>query len=106
MDLILAVCGIQDVTLSVFGPLNISIWKKSVKCLRFKDISSHFQVFYKKAALVNLTKFTGKQLYRSLFFDKVLGLKFKKRLADYLWATISAKYPLIVTSTSATKCYP
>ena len=28
----------------------------------------------------------------SHFFDKVLDLKFKKRLADYRWATISAKY--------------
>ena len=43
-----------------------------------------------KAILINFTKFTGKQLYRILFFDKVLGLKFKKRLADYRRATISA----------------
>ena len=28
--------------------VNISIFNRSVKCLRFKDISSHFQVFYKK----------------------------------------------------------
>ena len=85
--------------------VNISIWKRSVKYFRFKNISSRFQVFFKKAILTNFKKFTGKQLYSSLFFDKVLGLEFKKSLANYLWATISAKYPLYVTSTSAAKCY-
>ena len=55
---------------------------------------------------MNFTKFAGKQLYRILFFDKVSGLKFKKRLPDFRWATISTKYPLFVTSTSSTKCYP
>ena len=74
--------------------------------MRFKDISSRFQVFYKKAILINFTKFTEKQSYWSLFSDKVSGLKFKKRLADCRWATISGKYSLFVTSTSVTKCYP
>ena len=36
-------------------------------------------MFYKKAILINSTKFTEKQSHRSLFFDKVLGLKFKKK---------------------------
>ena len=53
--------------------VNISIQKRSVKRLRFKDVSSRFQVLYKKTILIN---FTGKQLYRSLFFDKALGLNF------------------------------
>ena len=47
--------------------------------MRFKDIFSRFLVFYKKAILINFTKFTGKQLYRGLFFDKVLGLMFQKK---------------------------
>ena len=82
--------------------VNISIYKRSVKCLRFQDSSSHFQVFHKKAILINYTKFTEKQSYSSLFFDKVLGLKLKKILTDYHWATIFAKHPLLVTSTSVT----
>ena len=48
--------------------------------MRFIDISSHFQAFYKKAILINFTKFIAEQSYKNLFFDKVLGLKFKKRL--------------------------
>ena len=66
----------------------------SVKCLRFKDISSRFQVFYEKAIQISFTKFIEKQSYRSLFSDRVSGLKLKERLADYYWATISAKCSL------------
>ena len=50
---------------------------------RVKEFSSHFLVFCKKTILTDFTKFTGKQLYRSLFFDKVLGLKFKMQNALY-----------------------
>ena len=32
------------------------------------------EVFYKKGALKNFAKFTGKRLCQSLFFDKVAGL--------------------------------
>ena len=32
------------------------------------------QVTYKKGVLKYFTKFTGKHLYRSIFFNKVLGL--------------------------------
>ena len=39
----------------------------------------------KKAIRINFAKFAGKQLYSSLFLDKVLGLKFKKRLAGGLF---------------------
>ena len=42
------------------------------------------EVFYKKGVLWNFTKFTGKYLCQSLFFNKVAGLRpeilFKKRL--------------------------
>ena len=32
-------------------------------------------VFYKKSVLENFTKFTGKHLCQSLFFNKVAGLR-------------------------------
>ena len=42
------------------------------------------EVFYKKGVLKNFTKFTGKHLCQSLFFNKVAGLRpatlLKKRL--------------------------
>ena len=46
--------------------------------------SSRPEMFYKKGALRNFTKFTGKHLCQSLFFNKVAGLRpatvLKKRL--------------------------
>ena len=46
--------------------------------------SSHPEVFCKKGVLRNFTKFTGKRLCQSLFFNKVAGLRpstlFKKRV--------------------------
>ena len=56
--------------------------------LEIKDISSRFQVLCTKVILINFTKLIGKQLYRSLFFHKVVDLKFKKKtrrlsLSDY-----------------------
>ena len=54
-----------------------------------------------KAILINFTKSTGKHF---LFFDKVVGLKFKKESGTTVGGTTSAKYPLFVTSTS--KSYP
>ena len=37
--------------------------------------SSHQEVFCKKGVLRNVTKFTGKHLCQSLFFNKVAGLR-------------------------------
>ena len=37
--------------------------------------SSYPEVFYKKGVLKNLTKFTGKHLCQSLFFNNVAGLQ-------------------------------
>ena len=90
-------------------PVNISIKNRSVKSLRFKDISSSSQVFYKKVVLVNITKFAAKHLHRNLFFDKIVGVL--QNISEYffakhLWVTASAKYLLFIMSTSATKCYP
>ena len=46
--------------------------------------SSHPELFCKKGVLKNLTKFKGKRLRKSLFFNKVAGLRpetlLKKRL--------------------------
>ena len=54
--------------------VNISIYKRSVKSRTFKNMSSCFQMFFKNAILMNLTKLTGKHLCWCLFFDKVIGL--------------------------------
>ena len=49
-----------------------------------RDLSSAWDLrifpvdLYKKAILINFTKLTGKQWYRSIFFDKVLDLILKK----------------------------
>ena len=37
--------------------------------------SSRPELFCKKGVLNNFTKFTGKHLYRSLFFNKDVGLR-------------------------------
>ena len=45
------------------------------------------EVFSKKGVLENLTKFTGKHLCQSLFFNKVAGLRhsfFSVNFADFL----------------------
>ena len=42
-------------------------------------------VFYKKSVLKNFTKFTGKDLCQSLFFDKVAGLRPATLLKKRLW---------------------
>ena len=40
-----------------------------------KDKSFRPDVFCKKGVLKNFAKFTGKQLFQSLFFNKVAGLR-------------------------------
>ena len=47
--------------------------------------SSRPEVFCKKGALENFTKFTGKHLYQSLFFKKVAGLSPATLLKKRLW---------------------
>ena len=42
--------------------------------IRSKGRSSRTEVFCEKGFLGNLTKFTGKHLCQSLFFNKVAGL--------------------------------
>ena len=43
------------------------------------------EMFYKKGALKNFTKFTGKHLCQSLFFNKVAGLRRATLLNKILW---------------------
>ena len=56
----------------------------------------------RKCVLRNLAKFTGKHLRRSLFFNKVAGLKpatlFKKRLWHRFFPVIFAKFPTFLSS--------
>ena len=58
--------------------------------------SSHPEVFCKKGVLRNFTKFTGKHLRQSLFFNKVAGLRpvtlFKKRLWHRCFPLTFAKF--------------
>ena len=47
--------------------------------------SSRPEVFCKKGVLRNFTKFTGKHLCQSLFFNKVAGLRPATLLKKRLW---------------------
>ena len=57
------------------------------------------EVFCKKGVLKNFTKFTGKHLCQSLFFNKVAGLRpatFKNTFfTEHLWTTASL-YPMFL----------
>ena len=48
--------------------------------------SSRLELFFTKEVLKNLTKFTGKHLCQSLFFDKVAGLRPTTLLKKTLWS--------------------
>ena len=70
--------------------VNKKNWKsKNFKIIVFSAInrSSHpfLQLCCKKGALRNFTKFTGKRLRQSLFFNKVAGLKPAALLRKRLW---------------------
>ena len=64
------------------------------------------EVFCKKAVLKNFTKFTGKHLHQSLFFNKVAGLSpaalLKKRLCHrcFLWILWNFKEHIFSWNTS------
>ena len=69
--------------------------------------SSHPEMFCQKDVLKNFTKFTGKQLCQSLFFNKVVGLRpatlLKKRLWDRCFPMNFVKFlrsPLFILNTS------
>ena len=51
----------------------------------FLNRSSYRRCSVKKVLLKNFTKFTGKHLYQSLFFNKVAGLRPATLLKKRLW---------------------
>ena len=53
--------------------------------LFYTHTSSRPEVFCKKGVLENFTKFTGKHLCQSLFFNKVVGLSPATLLKKELW---------------------
>ena len=75
---------------SNFFPMNILDKTVSVQCSKIKSSfpmnkSNHQKVFRKKGVLRNFTRFTGKHLYQSLFFNKVAGLRPATMLKKRLW---------------------
>ena len=56
-------------------------------------------MFCEKGVLRNFTKFTGKQLCQSLFFNKVAGLR-QLQLTIYTIPTISLKRTILQVGTS------
>ena len=69
--------------------------------------SSRQEVFCKKGVLRNVTKFTGKHLCQSLFFNKVAGLRLKKETLAQVFSsefcdisknTFLHRTPLVVAS--------
>ena len=63
----------------IMGDLNVRIGNKG------KFRSSHRRCSMKKGVLKNFTKFTGKHLCQSLFFNKVAGLRSTSLLKKRLW---------------------
>ena len=63
--------------------IRIKVFMKST----YHDIirSSRQEVFWEKGVLENFTKFTGKHLCQSLFFNKVTGLGAATLLKKRLW---------------------
>ena len=59
---------------------------------RIKHRRSRPEVFCKKGVLRNFTKFTGKHLCQSLFFNKVTGLGLKKRFWHRCFPVDFAKF--------------
>ena len=67
-------------------PPNISaVKRKGVTMNRIRLWSSSSEVFCNKGVLRNFTKFTGKHLCQSLFFNKVASLRPATLLKKRLW---------------------
>ena len=61
-------------------------WDNDIFFLKVNWIrSSCAEVFCNKVVLRNFTKFTGKHLCQSLFFNKVAGLRLATLLKERLW---------------------
>ena len=65
-------------------PSKLSCWN----ILTTFNKSSHQRCSIRKGVLRNFTKFTGKQLCQSLFFNKVAGLK-NTFFTEHRWTTVS-----------------
>ena len=82
--------------------VNISIYKRYVKSLRFKDIASRSQVLYKKLlwySSQNLQDNPYVGVSRTGICLWVLQSIFEDFFENHPWVTASAKYPLFITST-------
>ena len=60
--------------------------------------SSHPEVFSKKVVLKNFAKLTGKNLCRSLFFNKVAGLKTLAHVLSREFCEILNRTPPVTVS--------
>ena len=58
----------------------------------FMNRSSHQKCSIKQRVLINLTKFTGKHLWQSLFYNKVAGLSLKFSRTPFHGATLDDYY--------------
>ena len=71
------------ITSFIFGLLSFNIWEIVTFKREWTFRSSRREVFFKNGVLRNFTKFTGKYLCQSRFFNKATGLRpatlFKKR---------------------------
>ena len=69
-----------------FGRYHLTGYKLKDYFLSSYDLqSSHQRCSMKKGVLRNFTKFTGKHLCQSLFFNKVAGLRPATLLTKRLW---------------------
>ena len=59
--------------------------KKNFSYIKTCTRSSHQRCSIKNSVLRNFTKFTGKHLRQSLFFNKVVGLRLATLLKKRLW---------------------
>ena len=68
-----------------FSKTNLLITSTELIAKKWMNRSSRLEVFCKKCVLRNFTKFTGKHLCQSLFFNKLTGLRTTTLLKKRLW---------------------
>ena len=72
--------------------------------MRFKDISSRFQVFFKKSYTGKFYKIDRKTIIQESLFRYNFRPKVYKKTRGLMLVYNFCKYPLLVAWTSATKC--
>ena len=65
---------VPGVSYGTWNSNSVTFFAGKHDCTINKDKSSHQRCSLKKSVLKNVTKFTGKHLRQSLFFNKVAGL--------------------------------